>query len=185
MNTLKIKESWASKIDHFIQYIKNTNGFYGTDINRRNIKSSLKAMYVEHWLAKMATESKMRTYRQLKTNFKYEQYLDLVNSQHRKSLTRFRISAHNLAIERGRYTRPPTIVEERTCPSCPQHVQDEYHFLMNCQQHTNARHDLMNKLADICPRFRHVTPYTQFLFMLTSEGDIIREVSQFIHKLLP
>ena len=185
MNRFKVKECWSHKLDHFITYIKNTNNYNGLEINRRNIKSTLKAIYEEHWLTKMSTENKMRTYRQLKTNFRYEQYLDIVNSQHRKSLTRLRISAHNLAIERGRYTRPPTILEERTCPTCPQYIQDEFHFLMKCQQHTNARNDLLNRITELCPMLKYVTPYTQFLFMLTSEGDIIKEVSQFIHKCLP
>jgi hypothetical protein len=38
-------------------------------------------------------------------------------------LARFRISAHKLEIERGRYTIPKTVVENRICEA----VEDEEH----------------------------------------------------------
>ena len=41
-------------------------------------------------------------------------------------LTKFRISAHNLKIERGRYLRLP--VEERICVLCGGNVEDEIYF---------------------------------------------------------
>jgi hypothetical protein len=44
-------------------------------------------------------------------------------------MTRFRISAHRLAIERLRYTVPPTPAENRLCTHyLNKEVEDEYNF---------------------------------------------------------
>jgi hypothetical protein len=48
--------------------------------------------------------------------------------QQRKLLTKFRISAHNLNIEKGRYIG--TKVEDRICNLCKNNIEDEVHFLI-------------------------------------------------------
>ena len=50
------------------------------------------------------------------------------NVKLRVALTKFRISAHYLEIERGRYTN--TTREDRICKLCKCHVETEYHFLL-------------------------------------------------------
>ena len=47
----------------------------------------------------------------------------------RKSLTRLRISAHTLEIERGRYKKLKR--EERLCKTCLK-IENEPHFLLDC-----------------------------------------------------
>jgi hypothetical protein len=47
----------------------------------------------------------LSTYLTVKNNFGFEKYLDKIkNFEQRRTLTRFRISAHKLAIETGRHT---------------------------------------------------------------------------------
>ena len=49
----------------------------------------------------------------------------------RRNLTKLRISAHNLAIETGRYSRPiETPIEKRLCFHCKQ-VETEFHFIFD------------------------------------------------------
>ncbi len=80
----------------------------------------------------------MRTYTEFKIRLIFEDYLNTIEPmQHKKAMTRFRVSAHGLAIERGRYTRPPTPLEQRicnviVCPNKP--IEDEFHFLMECDK---------------------------------------------------
>jgi hypothetical protein len=51
-----------------------------------------------------SSSNKLRTYRLFKSNYTFENYLvDVKNGKHRKSLTKLRISEHDLEIERGRY----------------------------------------------------------------------------------
>jgi hypothetical protein len=50
----------------------------------------------------------LSTYLTVKNNFGFEKYLDKIkNFEQRRTLTRFRISAHKLAIETGRYKGIP------------------------------------------------------------------------------
>ena len=57
---------------------------------------------------------------------------------HRIVTTRFRLSSHNLAIEKGRWLRKPR--EERICPTCTV-IQDEQHALRDCLINAPARRD--------------------------------------------
>ena len=57
--------------------------------------------------------------------------------QHRASVTRLRISSHNLYIERGRYVNPPIPRELRWCVYCylqnnKKVVENELHALLEC-----------------------------------------------------
>ena len=70
---------------------------------------------------------------QVETSFSKEDYVNVKDFKLRRALARLRTSAHNLAIERGRYTRPLTPLEERVCTTCSHRpVEDGYHYLMTC-----------------------------------------------------
>ena len=73
------------------------------------------------------SKNKSRTYRKFKSIFKLEPYLLFGTKQQRKLLTKFRISAHNLNIKKGRYIG--TKVEDRICNLCKNNIEDEVHFL--------------------------------------------------------
>ena len=76
-------------------------------------------------------------------NFGLQKYLDLGLPQSKKTKhitnTKLRISSHLLQIERGRYTRPKTLRENRLCNNC-NIVEDEVHFLFICTKNELARH---------------------------------------------
>ena len=67
-------------------------------------------------------------------------------------ITKWRLSSHNLKIETGRYTKPPTPREERVCSECTSIVEDEYHVVFQCPLYRNvqAQHrDLLLRLKSI------------------------------------
>ena len=74
-----------------------------------------------------------------KHEFGFENYLDFtVESKFRIALSRFRISSHDLFIERGRYKNLPR--NERICKFCnSQSVESEYHFLLVCPYYAELR----------------------------------------------
>ena len=79
---------------------------------------------------------KLRTYVQIKTNFGFEKYLDLLkDSKKRRCITKFKICSHKLGIESGRYVRPLIPVNERICNICDkQEIDSKIHFFNNCTQ---------------------------------------------------
>ena len=91
-------------------------------------------------------KNKLRTYRQIKSDMNFENYLeDIKNPQYRSAMTKLRISAHILHIETGRYTN--TTLSSRTCPVCKQgEIEDEEHFLLRCTGYQNERKEPFNKL---------------------------------------
>ena len=64
-------------------------------------------------------------------------------------MTKLRISAHNLAIETGRYARPTKIVaENRFCFNCKNKVESEYHMIFDCELYSEEREDFKKKLLE-------------------------------------
>ena len=101
--------------------------------------------FAKHWNNSKRTSPKLEFYDQIKPEFRTEDYLSLVEeSEHRASLTRFRISAHNLYIERGRYETPLVSRDNRWCAFCYQNsghkpVESELHVLLFCPLYTSLK----------------------------------------------
>ena len=95
-----------------------------------SVKERLYDQYLQKWRQDITYSRKMRTYQLFKINYNLEPYLLLPSHLH-TAIGRFRISCHSLAIETGRYTRPPLPPEERVCQTCGV-MEDEKHFLLNC-----------------------------------------------------
>jgi hypothetical protein len=64
------------------------------------------------------------------------------------TLCKFRISAHALEIEKGRYYNIPR--ENRVCLSCKAgKVEDELHFFLDCPSYEHLRQDFFEKIKSI------------------------------------
>ena len=97
------------------------------------------------WELSKASSPKLNFYHQIKHEFLPEKYLSLVKiSEARNSLTRFRISSHNLFIERGRYETPIIPRQNRQCLHCyfttgVKTLEDEIHALATCPLYNVVR----------------------------------------------
>ena len=83
-----------------------------------------------------------------------------------------RISAHNLAIETGRYTKPQaTPIEKRICFYCKQ-VETEFHFIFNCPIYHAERKLLYDELSNILSI--KITPSAELFYtiMTSLHGDL-------------
>ena len=115
--------------------IRNTNLFVAT------FKQRVKDVFVQKWSSSIQNSNKLLLYKELKSNFGYEEYLScIVSKQNRCFLTKLRISAHSLKIETGRYARERTERIERICVFCDRNeVEDEYHFVIECPAYNILR----------------------------------------------
>ena len=175
--------SWHRGCNKMEQIVKD-NTLTSSDLtNRRTIITRLNQTYFNRWRHKIESENKMCSYRLFKSSPLMEDYLtDVTNECHRKSLTKFRISAHTLQIERGRYTVPYTQRENRFCTHCKDKVEDEYHFIMDSPLYSDNRDILFDKLHNMYPSLLQLCPKDKFVYMLSSSGDVIRLVAAFIHE---
>jgi len=74
--------------------------------------------------------------------FRFQPYLDLLNvSKYRISFSSLRFVSHRLCIEVGRWHRPVRLLSMSVyivCTKC-NILEDEYHFVMECQLYANIR----------------------------------------------
>ena len=195
----------CSKEMHFkgtytwFSFVKNIQAILGNCHNPNNapnlkhIKVMVKKLryrYQKHWHSilndsdtKQCKSKKLRTYRLFKTSFGRERYLSVVkNIEVRSCLSKFRLSAHNLMIEKGRHYNMK--VDDRICKFCSLNaIEDEKHFVMHCHLYEGLRHKLMDTILTLCPHFNQLSSVDQFCWIMGNNIDsIIHAVAEFIHK---
>ena len=82
--------------------------------------------------------SKLDTYAIFKVSFGKEKYLSCItNFTYRQCLSRIRLAAHDLQVELGRRNNTPR--QDRICLLCNRGVENEQHFLLECETLTHIR----------------------------------------------
>ena len=118
-------------------------------------------------------KNKLRTYRQFKTHFSFEEYLmDIKNINCRKLITKFRISDHNLQEEFGRRSVPKIPFHERFCNFCKSLVEDEFHYIMKCCKYVAHRNVLFSAMVSHSQNFEHLSDREKFLYILSSKDKM-------------
>jgi hypothetical protein len=138
-----------------LDYIYDDPSKYRINYILCKVKYCLKNKFKQNWTDNLNddkrvnpnSKNKLRTYRKFKSIFKLEPYLLFETKQHRKLLTKFRISAHNLNIEKGRYIG--TKVEDRICNLCKNNIEDEVHFLITSPLLEKFREPYIKNIRDI------------------------------------
>ena len=130
----------------------------------------------------LSTDSgKLRFYKKLKTEYSMENYLMLLDRfELRSAISKIRISAHPLEIEKGRYKKLP--VEERTCNYCMSNVvEDEIHFISNCTFNDQERKELFKEATKTYRNFQRFTDERKTTTLLISQNPlIIEKVGHFV-----
>ena len=68
-------------------------------------------------------------------------------------------------------------IEQRICQLCHTDVEDEFHFLMNCDKLIHERVTLFRNISDIVLSFTTMSDEEKFMFLLTSHDlDICKVV---------
>jgi hypothetical protein len=119
---------------------------------------------------------KLSSYAMYKSVLVIESYLSCVQiCKYRIALTRFRVSAHGLLIERGRYTNLKR--HERMCKCCNMNVlENEYHFLLVCPAFLHLRKQFLS------PYYCHWPSLNKFVFLLSSVSNITQnKLAKFVY----
>ena len=150
--------------------------FSRTESVKKSIKQKMQSIFDRFYLDQInafkpsnsddLNHNKLRTYATLKGSFKREPYIDLVQSRNQRSwITRLRCSAHNLEIEKMRWSSVP--VADRCCSVCHSgDIGDEFHFAMKCSVFNTKRAYFIGKMTSILPGFNLLTSEDQFKTML-------------------
>ena len=102
-------------------------------------------------------------------------------------MTAFRISAHKLEIETGRYIKCKQEGQyvprnDRICAICEENnvilKGDEEHALTSCMGFENERKKAFNYLGEKYPSLKELDNYNKTLYMLSCEGISAKRVSK-------
>ena len=130
----------------------------------------------------ISASSKLRTYAKFKTDTGKEEYLDTMeNIWDRTALTKFRLSNHDLMIEKGRHEGLEE--HQRLCPFCETIVETEHHFLLQCNTFGFHRTQFFTEIEEINPDFRELDEEQKFCYLL-SEPEVARLVGSHLNKTL-
>ena len=130
------------------------NKFNSTTINSSRpsigVYKNLRDQFLKFWKFALEKSPKLEFYQSNKHEFRREKYLKISDFQLRFSLTKMLISAHDLEIEKGRYSKVPRDI--RYCPYCKEvllknEIEDESHALNSCPLYNIARNKLSKHLT--------------------------------------
>jgi hypothetical protein len=149
INSCDTKTSWSDSIFRLLSYfdmeqIWESQGEINGTTYIQSFKKTMESKYAELWLNyinRNDSPNKLRTYSTFKKQFCLENYILSCKLSERRNFTKLRVSAHNLAIETGRFTRPKkTPISKRICLLCDSNIiEDEFHIIMNCSYYSEER----------------------------------------------
>ena len=106
------------------------------------------------WNKRRASKPKLRLYNIVKSKLEIESYLnfEVCNRYGRKLLTQLRGGMSDLRVEKGRWEGEK--LEKRLCRLCFRGVEDERHFLLECEvyggERKKLRDGMMKKSSGVC-----------------------------------
>ena len=124
--------------------------------------------------------NKLRTYNLLKQKFSMEPYLLMItNKGSGRKLSKLRCGNHDLAIKTARYKKQA--VEERLCLNCNK-VEDELHFLMECELFTIVWEKFFKDLLEIDPNLKSDDKKQMFISLMSIDNCfIVKKLARFIN----
>ena len=80
-----------------------------------------------------------------------------------------------------RHLNPKPEVHERVCPFCPEHVEDEMHFLVGCKNFKIHRETLFSHASNVLVGFQHLS-HKQKLIKLANDPLIVKATAKYLRK---
>lgn len=140
--------NWLTCVRRELQRIGLGNIWFRVDMAHDVLMNIIKQRFSDTFLQSLFAfvdgSPKCQIYKHLTEPFGLKTYLTLpIVKQDLSYITKYRISAHKLNIETGRYHNIER--QHRTCVCNPSIVEDEYHFILICPLYTDLRQRLIKK----------------------------------------
>ena len=106
-----------------------------------------------------------------KTTYDREKYLDLVDLpfSFRRLFCAFKISCHDLEIERQRYRSPRIVPDQRICKICQLEPETEEHFVLFCPKYKNLRMIMFQEIMRCDPGIQCIVHNDRFAYLMCSQ----------------
>ena len=170
------KQNWASEVKQVLQnncfgYIWDQQEIANEKQFFKQLEQCLRDQFIQKWREELEKGSKLELYNGFKVYFQSEKYLDVLKIfKYRHIYATFRLSCHDLEIEVGRHRDIDR--ELRKCPVGCDRIEDEYHFLLVCDNFKEIRNQYIP--------FKYINnPNIHKFHMLMSSNnvDIIQSLS--------
>ena len=196
-NLSTLRNTWYTFLRRITRFLDMEHILYSSDVREINlrIKSITRILHQKaeaNWLTKHhktqnLPRSKMDLFCKIKTEHGLSNYLESsLNFRERRALSKFRISAHNLPVETGRY-KGIDDRNSRICPLCNTAVGDEAHYLIDCsfRNIVEMRHQLYTKISNKSPNFSTMSKTEKTIFLLDNpDKQTLSQVGNFAHKIM-
>ncbi|MCG8046921.1 MAG: reverse transcriptase family protein [Candidatus Thiodiazotropha taylori] len=144
------KQNWALSVKVLLSKMGFMEAWFNQGVGNTEtflslFKVRIKDIFMQEWHARIETSTRARFYSTF-ASFKYQNYLDILSlEKFRKSISKLRLSSHKLEVEVGRWAKPIRIpLENRKCKICGS-LEDEFHFVLECQLYTELRKQYIHK----------------------------------------
>ena len=184
---------WGSNVKDYLSsigmlnlFLENTTGEANDHSNRDTrdpaeekpydlVFNRERDMFNQTALYGLQTSSKLKTLAYLKNDTVCENYLlSVENIANRIALTKFRLSNHNLMIEKGRHQ--DVAFCDRSCPFCPDQIENEFHFLLKCPTYRELRRKLLDDIKTSTIGFYYPQD-ENFLFWFLLKNPLIANLT--------
>ena len=161
-----------------LSYIFNTAESANLKVIPNLLKQTLIDTFKQNWFSVLERSPVLSLYRHIKSDLHYETYLDIIPNNLRFFISRYRISAHSLRIQTGRYARNRLDRHLRICQLCDNgDIEDEFHFIFVCRIYNDIRKKYIKKSAYIRPSVFKLVQLFQ-----TSDRSSLVNLSLFLKK---
>ena len=166
--------NWVSQIINLMKTYDLTSTDISLNLVKNKIIENLNGTLLDR-IKNCGLGKKLRTYNTFKQAIKFEPYLDFIeNTSMRKIYSRFRLSSHDLEIERGKYGAKSTPPDERLCNLCNlNEVEDEFHFLMICPRYAHERNNVLNDIHQSFPSAANLQLRDKFIWLTSQENKSV------------
>ena len=172
-------KNWATHIKNTLDHLGMSDIWINQDtlgIDIGPIEERIKDMYFQTWYSNINSSTRLRSYSLFKHTFTFEKYLDFIHDKTlRNTLSRFRLSSHNLQVELGRTNNTPK--EHRICKNCNMNmIETEFHFLLVCPKYQHLRTTYFKKY------YCHWPTLIKFQTLVsTSNKCTVKNIAKYIH----